>query len=76
MDFHGEVEVQLHAFLTLALGEDDWSASHIGLFTSGAHFFLWFWICPVRMYGKGKYKEIRPCAVHKADAVSTRKSTA
>jgi hypothetical protein len=32
---YGRVEVWLHAFLTCALDEGEWSVSHAGRFTSG-----------------------------------------
>ena len=37
MSAYGEVEVQLHLFLTAALDEGEWSAPRPGLFTFGAH---------------------------------------
>jgi hypothetical protein len=33
MKMYGEVRVKLHMFLTLALDEAEWSASHSGHFT-------------------------------------------
>jgi len=35
MKMYGGVEVQFHAFLTSALGGDEWSTSRSGHFTSG-----------------------------------------
>jgi hypothetical protein len=37
MKTHGEVEVQLHAFLTSALDGGEWSASRPGRFARGAN---------------------------------------
>jgi hypothetical protein len=35
MNMYGEVDVQIHVFLTSALVGDEWSASHPGRFTLG-----------------------------------------
>jgi hypothetical protein len=37
MKMYWELEVQLHAFLTLALYWGEWSASHPGQYTPGTH---------------------------------------
>jgi hypothetical protein len=57
MKTYGEVDVYVHAFLTSALFEDEWSASRPGRFTPGTH-LIGAWVGPRTSLDAVVYREI------------------